>query len=285
MRFNNSKRDRGIFALVTLQNIIFVIKFTNSCSYWYFTWQLSVRTSIFSWNYGLFYLSSSSFSLSSCSLATVGYSGASFLVLFFISLIISTYSGCVFINNEIVARCEPFDDNDEVSVEVNMNSTPRTAQFFHNGKPQPFMLSGLPESVRICVCFFILFPRISFVFSFAFLLFILLMYSFFSLVSLNQNQHVKSSPSLLSLNRHLLSPRLSLGRFLNHHHLLLQNQMMIHFSQSINLVKKPILLLNSNLSIIYHLFSLVLYLFIHSNRLLIFYLSRATNKLKIHIRL
>ena len=37
MRFNNSKRDRGIFTPVALSNVIFLITFTNSHSYWYFT--------------------------------------------------------------------------------------------------------------------------------------------------------------------------------------------------------------------------------------------------------
>ncbi|KAA6377649.1 MAG: hypothetical protein EZS28_026824 [Streblomastix strix] len=39
-------------------------------------------------------------------------------------------------------------DGDLVSIEVNMDATPRTAHLFINGQQQPFFVSGLPESVQ-----------------------------------------------------------------------------------------------------------------------------------------
>ncbi|KAK2947530.1 putative Protein kinase domain containing protein [Blattamonas nauphoetae] len=45
--------------------------------------------------------------------------------------------------------CASFSKNDRVVMEVNMDSTPRTVQFFVNGKAGKCYVSGIPESVRI----------------------------------------------------------------------------------------------------------------------------------------
>ncbi|KAK2958009.1 putative NEK kinase [Blattamonas nauphoetae] len=48
--------------------------------------------------------------------------------------------------------CSSLSMNDRVVMEVNMDSTPRTVQFFVNGKCTDSYVSGIPESVRIGVC-------------------------------------------------------------------------------------------------------------------------------------
>ncbi|KAK2941806.1 putative serine/threonine protein kinase [Blattamonas nauphoetae] len=42
-----------------------------------------------------------------------------------------------------------FNSGEPVVVELNMDSVPRTAQFFINGKPAPVVIIGLPKSVRV----------------------------------------------------------------------------------------------------------------------------------------
>ncbi|KAK2947527.1 hypothetical protein BLNAU_17547 [Blattamonas nauphoetae] len=68
------------------------------------------------------------------------------------SLALSTSYGelPVFIRSRLETDCcSPISKNDRVVMEVNMDSTPRTVQFFVNGKAGKCYVSGIPESVRI----------------------------------------------------------------------------------------------------------------------------------------
>ncbi|KAK2959564.1 putative serine/threonine protein kinase [Blattamonas nauphoetae] len=55
----------------------------------------------------------------------------------------------VFNQTKLEASSDSISKVDRVVMEVNMDSTPRTVQFFRNGKAVDYYVSGIPESVRI----------------------------------------------------------------------------------------------------------------------------------------
>ncbi|KAA6359964.1 MAG: hypothetical protein EZS28_044508, partial [Streblomastix strix] len=59
------------------------------------------------------------------------------------------YAGHVYQNGKPTsAGNQTITNNDIVAIEVNMNTTPRTAHLFINNGQQPGYMSGLPESVQ-----------------------------------------------------------------------------------------------------------------------------------------
>ncbi|KAA6365909.1 MAG: hypothetical protein EZS28_038564 [Streblomastix strix] len=58
------------------------------------------------------------------------------------------YSGAVGQQSQYTTGNQQIKDGDLVSIQVNMDATPRTAHLFINGQQQPVFISGLPESVQ-----------------------------------------------------------------------------------------------------------------------------------------
>ncbi|KAA6355701.1 MAG: hypothetical protein EZS28_048772, partial [Streblomastix strix] len=62
--------------------------------------------------------------------------------------VIFSQSGSVFHNGKTKAGNRVINDNDTVSIEVNMKCSPRTATLFINDYQQIIFASGIPESVQ-----------------------------------------------------------------------------------------------------------------------------------------
>ncbi|KAK2958098.1 hypothetical protein BLNAU_7025 [Blattamonas nauphoetae] len=60
------------------------------------------------------------------------------------------FDGSVVHNHEDHYGNQRWYDGDVVSIEVDMDATPRVAHFFVNGNQQPISIRGLPESIRFC---------------------------------------------------------------------------------------------------------------------------------------